>query len=283
MYPKVSMTNILTGWASPYTLTFSTINSWLAEEFRHQGLDFSVSRLGRFSGQAFDVEIAVAVFQANDPAGAALSWHGWTMSSRQTLRQENLELPNSQLPFVPDNSNVFLELDHRTGYHVNTQWTWHHRAKVLVGYYDNRADPNVERNVQYGWETRFYHLGIKWQLADGLELVSQYLQGDTLMATDVVKNDYDSVFLLLSKKVNRHRLSGRVEHFSVTDNDFISFDNNEEEGDAITLNYSYRMNKNWFVHAEYNWMDSDRPSRVERDHSPRLIERQWQFAVRYFF
>lgn len=288
MHPKVSMTNILTGWASPYTLTYSAINSWLGEELRHQGLDFSVTRLGKFSGGEHDFELAAAVFQGNDPAGAVLSWHGWTISSRQTLRQENLALPNSHIGFVPDNSNAFLELDHRTGYHVNTQWIWHGHGKVLLGYYDNRGDPRVVKNVQWAWKTRFYHLGVKWQLADDLELIAQYLDGDVLMQSrsgtiDLVNNDYDSAFLMLSKKLNRHRFSGRIENFSVSDNDVIPFDNNKEDGDAVTLNYTYRLDKHWVLHSEYTWLDSDRPSRTGRGHPDRLIERQVQFGARYFF
>ena len=288
MYPKVSMTNLLTGWASPYTLTYSAINTWLGEELRHQGLDFSVTRLGRFSASDHDFELGLALFQANDPAGAVLSWHGWTISSRQTLRQENLALPNSHIGFVPDNSNVFSELDHRTGYHVNTQWTWHNHGKVLLGYYDNRADPRVVKDVQWAWETRFYHLGVKWQLAEELELIAQYVDGDTLMTVPsggraLVNNDYDSAFIMLSKKLNQHRWSARIENFSVTDNDQISFDNNEEDGEAVTLNYTYRWNKYWFLHSEYSWVDSERPSRTGLDHPERLIERQWQFGGRYFF
>jgi hypothetical protein len=287
MYPKVSMTNVLNGWASPYTLTYSAINAWLGEELRHEGVEFSVTRLGRFSGDDGDLEIAVAVFRANDPAGAVLSWHGWTASDRQTLRHEDLALPNSHIGFVPDASEAFLELDDRLGYHVNFQWTLHGRGKLLAGYYDNRGDPRVVEDLQWAWRTRFYHIGVKWRLTDDYELIAQALLGDTLMqnrsgTTDLVNNDYDSAFVMLSKKSGSHRISGRLETFAVTDNDAIAVDNNEEDGKSVTLNYTYRFEKNWFAHTEFNWVDSDRPSRTGLDHPQRLIERQLLLGLRYF-
>jgi hypothetical protein len=287
MYPKVSMTNVLTGWASPYTLTYSAINGWLAEELRHQGVEFSLTRLGRISGDDSDIELTLALFQANDPAGAVLSWHGWTASDRQTLHHEDLALPNSQIGFVPDASEPFLELDNRIGYHLNLQWTLHEQGKLLAGYYDNRADPTVKKDLQWAWRTRFFHLGIKWWLPADYELIAQALVGDTLMRStsdtiDLVNNDYSSAYAMLSKKFGAHRVSGRIETFAVRDNDSIETDKNAEDGKSVTLNYTYRFDKNWFGYSEFNWVDSDRPSRTTLDHPQRLIERQLLFGARYF-
>lgn len=287
LYPKVSMTNVLTGWASPYTVTNSTINAWLAEELRHQGVDFSVTRLGRITGDDSDTELSIAVFRGNDPAGAALSWHGWTASDRQTLRHEDLPLPNSQIGFVPDASEPFVELDNRIGYHVNLEWTLHGQGKVLSGYYDNRADPTVVKDLQWAWRTRFFHLGAKWWLPGDYELIAQALVGDTLMQstsgdTDLVNNDFGSAFVMISRKIGAHRVSGRVETFRVIDNDDIAVDNNEEDGKAATFNYTYRFDRNWFGYSEFNWVDSERPSRTTLDQSERLIERQLLIGARYF-
>ncbi|WP_281558962.1 hypothetical protein [Thalassomonas sp. RHCl1] len=288
MYPKVSMTNKLSGWASPYTLSYSTLNAWLGEELRHRGVDFTLTRLGRFSDSEHDFELTVTGFQGNDPAGAVLAWHGWAMSSRQTLPYETQALPNSHIGFVPENSDMFLELDHRIGFQISSQWTWHRHGRILLGYYDNQADPKVVKNIQWAWRTKFSHLGIKWQLAQGVELISQYLRGNTLMQTtsgsaDLVNNDYDSGFVMLSKKMNRHRLSTRLEAFSVSDKDSLTFDDNNEHGKAFTLNYSYRLHKQVFLQTEFNWLDSHRPSRAGKGHNENLIERQLQFAARYFF
>lgn len=288
MYPKVSMTNTLIGWTSPYTLSYSMINSWLAEELRHQGLDLTITRLGQFHNSEHDFEFSVTGFQGNDPAGSVLAWHGWTLTSRQTLRQESPALPNSHIGFVPDSSDVFLELDDRIGYQASTQWTWKNHGKLLFGYYDNQADPKVVENTQWAWRTRFFHLGVKWQLTPGVELICQYLDGDTLMQSssgtmNLVDNKYDSGFLIISKKVSHHQFTARIETFSVSDRDTFTFDDNNEEGNAVTVNYRYRLNKQLFFQAEYNRVDSKRPSRVIKGQPQDLIERQMQFSARYFF
>ena len=56
LYPKASVTNVSTAWVSPYTLNYSAINAWLASEMRHQGLEFSITRLGKFSNSQHDFE-----------------------------------------------------------------------------------------------------------------------------------------------------------------------------------------------------------------------------------
>lgn len=288
LYPTVSMENVLTAWASPYTLDYATINSWIGEEVRHQGVEVSVTRLGKFSDSDHDFTLGAALFRGNDPTGAMLAWHGWVLGSRQTLQQETLPLPDIGEWFVPEVSEPFLELDERIGAHLTLQWQWHNRGRVLGGHYDNHGDPRVAENLQWAWRTRFSHLGIKWQLPAQTELIAQYLQGDTLMQSayteeDLVKNDYHSAYLMLSKQFQRHRLTARVEEFAVVDNDAITTDNNDEYGKASTLSYGYRFDHHWFAQAEYSWLRSDRPSRGMHGHRPTMTEQQWQLAVRCFF
>ncbi|MBR9912792.1 MAG: hypothetical protein GYB33_20825 [Gammaproteobacteria bacterium] len=288
LYPQVSMVNIQTAWTSPYTLDFDTINSWIGEEVRHQGIDIALTRLGNAHNSGHDFSAGVAVYRDNDPVGAMLSWHGWVLSSRQSLRNETLPLPQLEPGFVPAASDPFLELDNRLGYHLRGQWHWHNHGKLLLGYYDNQADPKVVERGQWAWTTRFAHLGVHWQLPGNTDLVAQYLVGDTLMQSsrsgaDLVNNGYHSGFVMVSKKVARHRLSARLEEFAVVDRDSIAADNNNEYGKAATLNYSYRLNRHWFLHSEYSWIESLRPARAAAGNSLNLTEQQWQLGVRFLF
>jgi hypothetical protein len=294
MYPQISLENIATAWASPYTLSYSTMNAWLGEEVRHLGVRMSLSSLGKYRQSPHDFSFTTEVFGYNDTTGAMLSWHGWTTSSRQTLQQENL--PISDIPAMRAGgmlhaqakaSDPFLELDDRVGVHFLTQWRWQSKGSMQLGYYDNSADTRVVKQGQYAWRTRFAHVGIKWRLPYGVDMLAQIMSGDSLMMSpsgiNVVDNDFYSSYLLVSKKINAHRLSLRVEDFSVTDVDLTPGDNNNESGQALTLSYQYQLSRPWFLQLEYNLIDSQRMARSYQGLDVELLEQQWQLASRYFF
>ncbi|WP_051484553.1 hypothetical protein [Shewanella waksmanii] len=293
MYPSISLENVATAWSSPYTLSYSTINSWLGEEFRHIGAEVTLEHLGKFTNSQHDFALSAATFQHNDTAGAMLAWHGWTMSSRQTLIQETLPLSNmpslsgGTLKDQAAGSDPFLELDSRFGYHVKGSWRYKGKGELSAGYYDNNADTLVFENGQYAWRTRFFHIDNKWHLPYKILLLAQYMRGDTLMQSpqgiDVVNNQYQSAYLLLSRRWQQHRLTLRFEKFDVTDNDLTPDDDNNEDGYAMTASYQYRLSKGWFLQAEYNRVDSSRAARVEQGLPYDLIEQQWQLASRWYF
>lgn len=299
-YPEISLENNAFAWASRDTLNSSMINSWLAEEVRVLGSEFELTRLGRINNNKFDVSLSASIFMNNDPAGALLAWHGWTMSSRQTLWTEKREIPwfparnpDGDLADQAAASDPFLELDNKVGYHIKNEWRLHNKGTLSLGYYDNRAVPFEFKNGQYGWHTRFLHLGVKWRLAKNLSLTTQLLSGKTLMqAPDkhaVVNNDYASGFAAFTYQWrdwlgnNKHKSTLRVEHFLVEDNDLTEGDDNSEHGQAITFNHTYRLTKHWFLASEYNLIDSHRPARAYENQDIDLVEQQLQIAARYFF
>lgn len=299
-YPEISLENTAYAWASKDTLNSSTLNTWIGEEVRVLGGELKLTRLGKLTNNNYDLSLSASIFTNNDPSGALLAWHGWTMSSRQTLWTEKRTFPwfparepGGDLAGQADKSDPFLELDHRVGYHVRGEWKLHRRGTFSLGYYNNRAIPYKVVDGQYGWHTRFYHLETKWQLSDDLVLMAQYLRGDTLMQNhyqkDVVNNSYANGFVALTFKwgnfalTKKHKSTVRVEDFSVDDNDKTWGDNNNEDGKSITLNHSYRLSKQWFLSAEFTYIDSHRPARYYNHHAVDLVEKQTQLAVRYFF
>lgn len=291
-YPSISLENNATAWTSSDMLSFSTLNTWIGEEVRVQGVQAQVTHLGKFSNSKHDLTVGAAVFNSNDPTGALLSWHGWTLSNRQTFWQEKRPLPHfpaiyRALASQALESDPFKEIDNRLGYHLFTQWRWTGKGKLLLGYYNNRGEPYRVTHGQYSWKTRFFHIGGKWRLPNNYTFTIQYLTGDTLMQNhskiDMVNNDYHSAFFKISKKWQKHRLTGRIEEFAILDNDNTWGDNNQEYGKAATFNYTYRFKKNWFLSTEFSWINSARPSRNYQHLPVQLIERQWLFAARYFF
>ena len=294
MYPKISLENISTGWSSPYTLSYSTMNTWIGEEVKHVGIEGSLTKLGKFSGTPYDLTVDLSLFTHNDPNGSMLSWHGWTQSSRQTFWNEKLIFPHipalypgQALENQAHSSDPFIELDSKVGYHLNGEWNLRRKIKVTAGYYDNRGGSDIVELGQYAWITQFSHVGIKWNVSKDLTLIFQQMSGDTRMRVvddfDVVGINFRNAYLLLSKKWNKYRFSGRIEKFNVEDFDGVYGDDNNESGYSATAGLAYRMTKNFFLHVEYNWMDSSRFSRTYLNLDIDTTENQLQFSGRYFF
>jgi hypothetical protein len=293
-YPEISLENNAYAWASRNTLNSSAINTWIGEEIRVLGSELALTRLGKFNDSDFDLTFAATAFVNNDPAGSLLSWHGWNIGNRQTLWTESRAIPDfrARLPGYDLNgqaakSDPFLELDNNWGFHLRSKIKFHRKGQIAVGYYDNKATPYLVENGQYGWRTRFTHASLSWRLPNAFELTAQYLTGDTLMQSparmDVVNNDYTSGYVALSKRINKHRVTLRLEEFSITDNDKTFGDDNNEYGKSATANYTYRYSKPWLLSLEYNWINSNRAARMYTYQPINLIERQWQLAGRYFF
>jgi hypothetical protein len=293
-YPEISLENNAYAWASKNTINSSAINTWIGEEIRLLGSELALTRLGKFNQSAYDITLAASAFVNNDTAGTLLSWHGWNIGNRQTLWADSRPIPNffarrpgNDLDQQAPRSQPFIEMDNKVGIHLRSQIKFVQKGEIALGYYDNLATPYIVENGQYVWRTRFSHLGFKWQLTNSLELSGQYLNGDTLMQStsrvDVVNNDYTAAYLALSKKIKKHRLTVRLEEFSVTDNDQTLGDDNSEYGQSATANYTYRFNKPWLLSLEYNVINSERPSRSYTNMPVELTEHQWQASARYFF
>ena len=299
-YPEISLENNAYAWASKDTLNSSSLNTWIGEEIRVLGGEMKLTRLGKLTNNAYDLSLSASIFTNNDPAGALLAWHGWTTSSRQTLWTEKRDFPwfparnpDGGLAGQAEQSDPFLELDHKAGYHVRVEWKLHRQGELSAGYYNNRAIPYKVVKGQYGWHTRFYHIGAKWRFSSEIVLMAQYLNGDTLMQSnpqkDVVNNSYANGFIALTYKWGsfilnkKHKSTVRLEHFSVDDNDNTWGDNNNEDGQSLTLNHSYRISKQWFLAAEFTYIDSHRSARYYTHQAIELVERQVQLAARYFF
>ncbi|MFD2164681.1 hypothetical protein ACFSJY_00250 [Thalassotalea euphylliae] len=291
-YPQVSIENVATAWSTPYTLTSSSINNWIGEELRNTGVLLSVEKLGKFSQSDHSWSIDVSAFQNNDPAGAMLAWHGWTIGSRQTLLHEKLKVQyfparRGELAVQAAESDPFRELDDRWGIHLSGTYKFKQNLRISAGYYDNHAQEGIVKRGQYTWTTEFTHLALKYKFAKQWELMAQHMAGSTYMTSPqgnaVVNNDYDNTFVMLRHFWSSHHLALRVEHFSVDDLDTTWGDNNVEEGDAISAAYRYQLSRKSFFLAEYNWIDSQRPARLYVNQPESLIERQLQFGYRYYF
>jgi len=304
-FPKISLENNAIAWASKHSLNSSAINTWIGEEVRVLGSEFTLTRLGKFNDSVFDASLSLTAFVNNDPAGSLLSWHGWTIGNQQTLWTESRPLPpfpahlsGNDLAGQAQQTDPFKEVDQRVGYHAAVELKRHKKGLIAVGFYNNNGTPYIVKHGQYSWRTRFVHAQGLWLIDKHTQLSAQYLRGDTLMQhpnavnnlssgisghADAVNNDYQSGYIALSKRWQRHRLTGRLESFALTDNDKTRGDNNHEHGNAVTLSYHYRLSKGWFLAGEYTVMNSHRPAREYVAQPTKLTEQQFQLSARYFF
>ncbi len=294
-YPRVSFENTDPGWSSPYTISSSAINTWIAEEIRIIGAEASVSRRPQALGGAHTFTLFSSIFYKNDPAGALLSWKGWSIHDRQTRFGDILPLPpipqiqpgmyfQRQDPFVPE----FREIDGIAGYYVGAEWQYGSRFSMRAMRYDNRGNPTKFEDGQYAWGTDFNLIGLRAALPGDIGLIYQWMGGLTLMGpvyngTHVVDADFYSDFILLTKSFGPHRISARYDRFEVAENDQVPLDNNSEYGHAWTLAYKYELGKNTALMAEWLSIESYREAWQYFDLDESKKERQLQLTLRFRF
>ncbi len=294
-YPRISLENTSAGWSSPYSMSSSAINTWVAEELRTVGAELSVSRRPAMFGGTHTISLQGAIFYGNDPTGSLLAWKGWSVHDRQSRFGDELPLPplpviqsgmlfDGQDPYVAP----FREIDGEAGYYVSGEWRFSQQLLIRAMHYDNRADPTADEDGQYAWTTKFQHIGAHAVLPGDWELLFQWMTGSTVMG-DVTNGareldvEFDSMYLMLTKAFDRHRLSVRYDKFEVTDNDQTLQDDNAEDGNAWTLAYFYDYSDKVSFGAESLSIKTDRFGWTNYGLDPTRTEKQFQLTARLRF
>jgi len=123
---------------SPYTLSSSALDTWVAEELRTIGLESQLEWLGTRLGHDFDVGLTAAVFGWNDPAGVAIARHGFALDDRQTT----LFGRDGQVGAKPVRGfELFHEIDGKAGIYEGMEVRYLDRIVLRALHYDNRGDP----------------------------------------------------------------------------------------------------------------------------------------------
>ena len=292
-YPGISLENTQPGWRSPYTINYSAINSWIAEELRATGVEMTAIKRFPDIGPNHRLILQGSAFGWNDPAGSILAWRGWSVHDRQSRFGDKLPLP--QLPLNRPGEmfeqqaavvDPFEEVDNRVGFYTSAEWRARGRFSIMGLRYDNRGNPEALENGQYGWDTRFWSLGLRLILPRRTTLLAQWMKGNTGMGPlmngkHVVDNDFESYYVLLSKKVDKHRFSARFEQFRVEDIDVIAADNNNESGNAWTLSHRFHISDSFSVYTEWTNIETSRPGWAYNGFNTSKVEQQFQIGLRY--
>jgi hypothetical protein len=280
-YAPISLENRAAGWESPYTLSYSAINTWLGQELRTIGAEAQLDWLGTRNHHAFDLALLGGVFGWNDPAGTVIASRGFSLSDRQTTLFGRVGAPHSGrlLPV-----QLFGEIDNRAGFYTGVEARYYDRVVVRVLHYDNRGDPAAfDAALQnFAWDTHFDAAGIRAESGDGWTAIAQYLNGETAIApsSGYLGWPFKARFAMLSKETIRGRISVRYDSFAV-DSDTIQ-GGGTQHGHAWTAAYVFEPNLRWRFTLEWLRVVSDSENRPFYLGVPaRATETQVQLAARF--
>jgi hypothetical protein len=281
-YPPISLENRAAGWESPYTLSFSAINSWLALEVRTIGLEGTLDWLGTRSGHAFDFGVTGGVFGWNQGAGVVLANDGFALTDRQTPLFGRVGQPGAA-PL--EGAEPFLQFDHREGVYAGIELRYLDRVVLRALRWDNRAEPEVDDAsvANYSQDTRFNSAGVRIEGDYGWTGIAQWLDGETTTGADwpgaLSSWPFRAEFALLSKRFGRHSLSVRYDRFEV---DSVGADGfGAQSGHAWTAAYVFNADAHWRFTLEWLQVISSSSSRADLGGPPLLTETELQLAVRY--
>src|SRR5216684_7490022 len=123
-----SRENIDPLWTSPYTITYSALNSWIGQEFRPLGADLQFS-------PNFYITLGATAFRGNDTMGTELTDRGWAFGNRLTVYNEGLPQAGEQGTTKP----IAHDLDGKNGYSGRIRLQLPERAMIQFTRIDNRA------------------------------------------------------------------------------------------------------------------------------------------------
>jgi hypothetical protein len=241
-------------WSSPYTINFSAINTWMGQEVRPIGADLE----WRHSTSGFNsLTVGATLFEGNDTMGTLLAWRGWTIGNRLPVFDELAPLPPLwSLPvFILDQNRDGTtpfrnDLDGRVGWSARMRVNYTDRALVQVTHLDNRGDYDLYGD-EYSWKTKFTHLALEAGHPETTVIAVEVVHGFTAMGTYLdflpgrpVIAGFDSAYVLVSRKLALHRLSGRLDWFALDNQDLSSGEDPTEDGYAFTATWLYELTSN---------------------------------------
>ncbi len=268
-------------WTSPYSINFSAMNTWIAQEVRPVGVDLEWRHT---LGSGNVLTTAATAFRGNDSMGALLGWRGWTVGSRLSTYNDVLLLP--PLPVFgtffadqrDDGTKPFgKDLDGRTGIAARVRYSMPQRANVQYLYVDNRGDRRLY-DGEYAWATDFHLISAEIGNQDSFVVAAEYMTGSTGMGITpgFVQADFYATYLLASQKVGRARWTARYELFGTEEQDFSPADRNDESGRSWTLAFLYDFTTALRGAAEFTQVSGHRSEIPMETHS-------WTAEARYRF
>lgn len=284
-YPPVSLEHAGGEWPVVETVTPSAINSWIGEEVKVGGIETTLSTM---IGE-HRLSLTAAAFGLNDTAGTLLTFRGWALHDEKATLFSYQPLPvmNDFMRFKQARATrPMLDLDHHVGWYAKFGWAPPGPFEIQYFHYDNRADPQAVRDGQWGWHTRFDHLGATLDLDERTRLAAQAINGTTVMGfpgpggvrwTDM---RYRSAFVLGTRRFARGSASARIEAFSTRNHGSRVLSDDDETGWAATAATRWPLTRHASLLAEALHIASRREARLREGMSPRQNENILRLTLR---
>lgn len=244
LWPSLSLEHEGADWHVVDTITPSAINSWIGEEVRPLAAEITAST----SAGEHQLAATGGVFAANDTSGTLLSFRGWALHDRTTLGFRRQPLPplpelieNDQPRFTHPLLDVEPGFAHRPGYYAKLAWQPPIPVRFELFRYDNRADPEaVNEELEWGWRTKFNHVGAVADLGGGTTIKFQAMTGRTLMGFVEedgiwVDNRFRSAFVLAAHDFGNGGVAARIEGFDTRQDGSLVASESDETGWAATV------------------------------------------------
>ena len=275
------------GWSPHRTVSQSAINSWLSEEVRPIGVEWTWQHRNAVAGTR-DVSLTAAAFGGNDPDGTLIAWRGWSVGSRVTAIGESIRLPdlpvyrpNGPIAAQSHHLTVTREVDGRPGYYLIGRIEGREGLAVTVAHFDNRGDPLQVHGGQYSWRTKFDHLGVTWHAPAAWDLIAQGMTGNTVMGPDAVNVSFSSAYGMLSHAAGGGLLTFRYDVFRTHGHDILPQDPNDESGKSWAVAYRRPFGAAFTLIAEALRVSSHREARRQLQEEPSRTENSMTLLLRW--
>ncbi|MGE5722908.1 MAG: hypothetical protein ACM3YM_10655 [Sphingomonadales bacterium] len=288
MWPEISLEHSTGGaWTVVNTITPSTINAWVGEEVKLVGVEGTL----HLSLGEHELSTTAGIFGFNDTSGTLLSFRGWALHDEKATAFGHFKLPplNRFITNAQEHrTRSLIELDDRPGFYGRLDWRppWPFGAALF--YYDNRGDPEeFTRNLQWGWRTRFWNLGVNADLGSSTKLLAQGMTGSTIMGFRVngvrwVHTRFRSAYALVTHQFDdRLAVTGRIEAFGTTERGSEMSRDESEHGWSTTVAARYTINTNLTALVEALNVRSRRGTRVNLGLSPFQAQTVFQASLRF--
>ena len=288
MWPEISLEHATGGtWSTVYTITPSAINSWVGEEVKPIAAEVT---LHAAVGQS-QIAATGAIFAFNDTSGTLLSFRGWALHDIKATAFGHFPLPplNDFMTFAQQNeTRSLIELDHRPGFYGRLEWRPPAPVGVSVIYYDNRGDPKVfNKNLQWGWRTRFWNVGVNADLGPNTRLLAQGMTGSTIMGFDNngvpwVHPQFRSAYALINQTVDdKTSITARIEAFGTRERGSEMSPDESEHGWSWTADIKHSLTNNLTLMLEALNVRSRRGTRERIGLDPFQAQTVFQASLRF--